>query len=91
MPAESWIVEIARQYHLETVETEFATDQGCLVEIHAGRPLCRNQLDEGTAIFGHDDALTARYGRGGFGEASFGLAYREFHGEFPTVPTPRAA
>ena len=89
MPAEGWIVEIGLRSHPKAIEPKFATDDGCSLEIHAGRPLRRDQLDEGTAMFGHDNALTARRSGGSFGEASLGLAYREFHGGSPIAPTPQ--
>jgi len=88
MPTEGWIVKIGRRTHLKTVEPEFVADDGCFLEIHAGRLLCRDQFDEGTATSGHDDALAACRRGSSFGEASFGLAYRKFHGESPTAPTP---
>jgi len=86
MSAEGWIVEIGRQTHLETIKTELAADMSRFLEIHAERPLRGHQLDEGTAMFGDDNALTAR-GGGGFSEASFGLTYRKFHDVSPAGPS----
>ena len=37
-------------------------------------------------MLGDDHTLTARCSGGGFGKASFGLAYREFHGASPATP-----
>lgn len=70
MPTESWIIKIGRRTHLKAIEPEFAADDGCFLEIHAGRLLCRDQLDEGRAMFGHDNALTACRSGGSFGEVS---------------------
>jgi hypothetical protein len=62
------------------MESEFLTDLRGFVEIHARRPLRRDQLDERTAMFGNDNALTARRGCGSFRESGFGLADGKFHG-----------
>ncbi len=75
MPTEGWIVKIGRRTHLETIESEFAADNGCFLEIHAGRLLCGDQFDKGTTMFGHDDALAARRSGGNFDEASFSFAH----------------
>jgi hypothetical protein len=58
MSAEGRIVEIGRQTHPETIKTELAADMSRFLEIHAERPLRGHQLDEGTAMFGDDNALT---------------------------------
>ena len=89
MPTKGRIVEIGRQRHRKTIKPEFTTDDGRFLEIHAGCPLRRNQLDKGAAVLGHDDAFTARRSSGSLGKACFDLAYRKFHGKSSTVPTPR--
>src|SRR5689334_7048957 len=57
LPTEGGIIEVGRHAHLEAVKAERATDDGRFLEIHAGRPPCRNQLDEGAAVLGDDNPL----------------------------------
>ncbi len=83
--AESRLVEIGRQSDTKAIKPQLAANDGCLLEIHARACLRRNQLDEWTAMFGHDHALTPRCRRGGFGEAGFDLAYRQFHDASPAL------
>jgi hypothetical protein len=87
LPTEGWIVEIGRQTYLKAIDTELASDHRRLVEIHAERPLRRDEFDKWTAVFGNYNTLAARRGGGSFGEASFGLAYRQFHRTSPVAPT----
>jgi len=68
---------------VRAIKPEFAADDGRLVEVHAGRPMYRNQFDEGATMLGHDDALATRRRGGGLGKAGFHLAYRKFHGLSP--------
>ncbi len=67
------LVRRPRPKNLEAIKAQVAADYRRLIEIHAEYPSCRDQFDEGTAMFGNNNALPTRRGGGGFPEASFGL------------------